>query len=716
MIDGLVNYLRTAVFFVDEIIYNLIANVYELIIYLANVNLFDDPVITELMNRVYVLLGIFMLFKVSFSIIQYIVDPNAFSDKSKGFGKLVTNALVTVILLVSIPSIFSFAFELQGIILESNVIGTLILGGTPGEYKNVQDDISSKARDIQFTMYGAFYTLNTGSAEEINSAQFKGNREEYQKTYPSRIPACAPNLEVDGVVNGPTSNVFGSKDMAKSVACLNALDEEMQKEGAVQSNKVTLNDIFKRLEVNSNDGSKTIIDTRNFHAFDSMLWWKKNAGPEYTINYTPIISTIAGGYLLFLLITFCIDIALRAIKLCFLQMIAPLAVVSYIDPKESMSNSKLHNWIKDALKTYASLFLRLAVIFLALRLVQMITSMVMGGINYYGDITEAPGITNMFVYIFLIIGVFMFAKQVPQMIENIFGFKLSGDLRLNPMKAYKESGLGTAVGLGGAAIGGAVLGGIGNTAANMAKNRELRKKLSDEEYKKQKIGLGGMFGSAIGGVGAGMFRSGSKGLKSQNPFTAVAEGVTEGSQRRRARQAGYGIIQNARDSWTDIAGIPGATGTTSEIKGKIKELTQRKENAQRDEATAADLMRHIIAQDTNKSASFMQAFSEDSDGKLRYSGYDEFFRQQMAQYGEQGQAAIEMFNEAMANQDPMLRQREIDALASQFDGLITSTDYNNLASARTAREEADKRGKDLEKEIKTLQETTEYKKGQKSKK
>lgn len=711
MIDGLVNYLRTAVFFIDEIIYNLIASVYELIIYLSNVNLFDNDVIGELMNRVYVLLGIFMLFKVSFSIIQYIVDPNAFSDKSKGFGKLVTNALVTVVLLVSIPSIFSYAIELQNIILGSNVIGNLILGGSSSDYGSIKDDINDRAKDIQYTMYGAFYTLNTGDAKEINN--FEGGIEGYKKAYPSRIPECAPNLEIEGHTNGPTSNVFGSKDMAKSRPCLEALDTEMQKEGAVTTNKVTLNDIFKRA---NKDGSE-IYDTRNFHAFDSMLWWKKDAGPEYTINYTPLISTLAGGYLLFLLITFCVDIALRAIKLCFLRMVAPIAVVSYIDPKESMSNSKLHNWIKESLKTYFSLFLRLAVIFLALRLIQMITNMVMGGIQYYDGITDVPGITNMFIYVFLILGVFMFAKQVPQMIENIFGIKMSGDLKVNPVKAYKENGLGAAVGLGGAAIGGAVLGGIGNTAANMARNRDLKQKLSPEEYKKQKMSLGNMFGSAVGGAGAGMFRSGAKGFKSQNPISAVAEGVTAGSQRRRARQAGYGFVQNAKDSWTDIAGIPGATGTTSEIKGKIKELSQRKENAQRDEATASDLMRHIIAQDANKSASFMEAFREDNNGNLQYSGYNEFFRAQMAQYGQQGQQAINDLDNRIAKiQDPMQQRREIDSLASQFDGLITNTDYNNLESARAAREAADKRGKDLEKEIKTLQETTEYRKGQKPKK
>ncbi len=123
------NLLRTVMFFVDNIVYGLITVIYKLFIYLSEINLFsfdDSTPLGALIGRIYVLLGIFMLFKVSFSLIQYIIDPNLFSDKSKGFGKLVTNALVTMVLLVSVPYIFTYAMEIQSKIVQSNVIGTLI--------------------------------------------------------------------------------------------------------------------------------------------------------------------------------------------------------------------------------------------------------------------------------------------------------------------------------------------------------------------------------------------------------------------------------------------------------------------------------------------------------------------------------------------------------------------------------------------------------------
>ena len=59
---------------------------------MANLDLVShNSVMHDLVGRIYLLLGIFMLFKVAFSMIQYLIDPNSFSDSAKGFGKLVTN-------------------------------------------------------------------------------------------------------------------------------------------------------------------------------------------------------------------------------------------------------------------------------------------------------------------------------------------------------------------------------------------------------------------------------------------------------------------------------------------------------------------------------------------------------------------------------------------------------------------------------------------------
>lgn len=589
--DSLVNYLRTAVFFIDEIIYNLIAKVYELIIYLANVDIFsDNPVVQELMNRIYVLLGIFMLFKVSFSIVKYVIDPNSFSDQSKGFGKLVTNVVVALILLVSVPSIFSFAFELQNKILSSNVIGNLILGSQTEEFNSLSsaNDIRKMATDVQFTMFGAFFTINTDAST-------------------SGIPECKPNENG----NGSTTNVLGSKDMAKSESCLKAFNAEMQKEGPIASRNITLTDFFKY-----EDDSGTIHDERNFHSLDSMLWWKKDGGAEYTINYTPIISTLAGGYLLLLLITFCIDIAVRAIKLCFLEMIAPIAVISYIDPEESIGKGKLHNWIKESLTTFGSLFLRLAVIFLALRLVQMITSEIMAsgsGQIYYGGL-EANPTMNIFVYVFLIIGVFMFAKKVPQMIESIFGFKGAGDLQLNPFKGTGGALLAAGGAFAGAGLSNAIaLGAQGANIVNETRKAEngqridtFRRTLSGvnkdnwnnmsaaQKHKATllgtKHGIGGFFGIGGGAVSAAARAAGkgeTKGLSSVRENISGAVGGSRQARIDRDSRQQQSVGTRASSAVTSFAGIKNQYGGYGELDKSAKDLRERIQEADEYQRKAA---------------------------------------------------------------------------------------------------------------------------------
>lgn len=460
--DIVSNVIRTLGFALDSVIYGLIPIVYKLFIYLSEIDLFsmgDESPLSALIQRVYVLLGIFMLFKVAFSLLQYLIDPNSFSDKSKGFGKLVTNAIVTIVLLVSVPFIFQTAMDLQNKIVTSNAIGTLILGDSAGKMVSSDDDkvtgistdtINEMATDVQFLMYGAFFSIN-----------------------PEAIPACK-----NSPVFGTVSMALNYNDDENNKGCLQVLQEQFDSDS---------NDM-KAAGVGLNDFFKTDNGTRNFNSFDKLLWWKIDG--KYAINYLPFVSAIAGLYVVFLLVSFSIDIAVRAIKLCFLEMIAPIAIVSYIDPKESISNSKLRNWVKECATTYFSLFLRLATIFLVMVLISAIASGVLaenGAISSQINDNEY----NIWIYLFLIIGAFMFAKKVPQMIEGIFGIKMAGDLSLNPFKSIKENAIGNPLVSG--AIGGAI--GAGATALGaFGTSRNLGR------------GVGRSLLSAAGGLGSGMVR------------------------------------------------------------------------------------------------------------------------------------------------------------------------------------------------------------------
>ena len=123
----LTDIFRWLFFQIDNIVYGLISILYELLMYLANLDLFgissmytgsgfvldDNNLIFKFASRIYVFLGVIMLFQIAFAILQYMVNPDAFSDKGKGFGKLVTNCLVSLVLVVTVPFIFVFAYFIQ---------------------------------------------------------------------------------------------------------------------------------------------------------------------------------------------------------------------------------------------------------------------------------------------------------------------------------------------------------------------------------------------------------------------------------------------------------------------------------------------------------------------------------------------------------------------------------------------------------------------------
>lgn len=510
------NALRTIAFFFDNIVYSLIPMIYKLFIYLSDIDIFgnSDP-IQQVVSNVYVLLGIFMLFKVSFSLLQYIVDPSAFSDSSKGFGKLITNVMVALVLLITVPYIFDGAMKLQSIILQSNVIGELILGESmssendDGSKTIDMDKVNEMAKDVQFMMYGAFYSLNLDSVNIVGDDQ---------------------NQDAIFYECKDSNGVFGSVSMATE-PCLQALEDELGGYDYADSNGVTLASFFKYKE---NETDTVIQDNRDFGAFTHLLWWKVDG--DYVIKYLPFISAIAGIYVVFLLVSFSVDLALRAIKLCFLQMIAPIAIVSYIDPAESIKESKLNKWAHESFNTYVSLFIRLATMFFVILLISVLADTVLAGGEVIPDYVEKS--YNMWIYLFLIIGAFMFAKQVPNIIDSIFGIKGSGDLHLNPFKNE-----------GAAMITGGVVGaGVGGIASSIA-SAKTASITGDNRFS---AGLSGFAKGTLGGVIKGKKWDG-KGFSS---LISTPLGVSGDIARYQAAKHGTKFGDRAGAMFNEAIGAP----------------------------------------------------------------------------------------------------------------------------------------------------------------
>ena len=98
---------------IDSLFFGLVRDCFKLILYIADVEIFNEGVIEDFSSRVYMILAVLMFFKIAISTIQYLVDPEKLSDSSSGVGAIVKNSAIAILLLVVVPEIFKFARTAQ---------------------------------------------------------------------------------------------------------------------------------------------------------------------------------------------------------------------------------------------------------------------------------------------------------------------------------------------------------------------------------------------------------------------------------------------------------------------------------------------------------------------------------------------------------------------------------------------------------------------------
>lgn len=301
-----IDLLRTIFIFLDGIIYPLIGTVYDLLMSIANTNIFTEDIIDLFAEKVYALLGIFMLFKVSFSILTYIVNPDQFSDKSKGFSKMISNIVITLILLVITPWIFRQAMDIQRIVLKDNIIGKVFTSST---LSDVEFDMAGDT--MAYETLRAFYYLNTE----------------------------------DDDTNSCNDLVLG-----------NVISDESIKSQCATYMGTSLETFTKYQDIFTISQSSKNVE----YYLNQDLAKQLNSKGHYVMNYIPLVSTVAGAFIFWILLLFCLDVAVRSIKLGFLRMVAPVPIISRIDPKKGQDT--FNKWVKACTSTYLDLFIRLLAI------------------------------------------------------------------------------------------------------------------------------------------------------------------------------------------------------------------------------------------------------------------------------------------------------------------------------------------------------------------
>ena len=416
---------------IDTVIYKLIGWTLEGILNLSD--LFANPTfVNTIYRRIYVVLAIFMVFKLTFSFIQYIINPEAMTDKEKGVGKLISRTIIMLVLIIFVPILF---FE------EITVSG------------------SNKGTLLNVLQRGVLKTL--------------------------------PQI-VLGVNSTEINKNTGSDGEAIALMMLGSLYYKQDCETKNSTCEVGLN---------------AAIDS--FDTFESSILLKNNNNGTYDYSYLWPLTTVAGIVLVVILLGIAVDVAVRVFKIMILQMIAPIPIMSYIDPKASKDGA-FSSWLKMYISTYLDVFIKVGTVYLLMLLIgNLFTD---NGI-FGSQIKQHTGFTTKnFLVIFLIIGLFKFAKDAPKFIKDAMGIKDSGGGGIfGGLKA-----LGAATGAIAGGVAGVAAGGIGGAMSGFAGARANGRGLPASILS----GAAGLVGGGVSGSVRGLSQ-GAKGAAKGNPLKGI---------------------------------------------------------------------------------------------------------------------------------------------------------------------------------------------------
>lgn len=406
----------------DRAAYWLLGIMYEILFNVASADIFANETVQKFYGRVQMIIGVFMIFKLAVSIIQGIINPDTFTDKKSGMSSIIGRIVFALIMLtvltpINIPGartdyeinlnnnglLFGTLYELQDRILENNTLGRLILGTNDGTSSGntattQQEKLKKSANMFTSTILKGFVRINlkdTGT-DETN-----------------------PDDRVCSYIDQDVLDAYASLEASPNqiLSLVNASCEG-QNEGFFEK----MAGFFKRLF----------------------------SGDRYVFAYIPIISTIVAAVFVYILLGEIITIAIRSIKLAVLRLLAPIPIISYIDPK-SEKDGAFSAWVKALTSTYLELFLHLAVIYFVIFLIQ---DMIVNGLV----INTGTGIIGVISAIFIWIGLFFFVKQAPKFIKDILGVKgSSSNIGLAGLLG------GTAMAVGGGGMKGFALGALQGT-------------------------------------------------------------------------------------------------------------------------------------------------------------------------------------------------------------------------------------------------------------
>lgn len=393
IIGPIIQLIDTLFIYINSLVYDFISFVYQIFLALAGAQIFTSEQYQEIANRIYVIIGVVSLFLISYALLKAIVDPDGTAKSEYSVKKIIPNVLKVVFFIGITPVVFSMAYKLQNIIVTTDIIPKIIYDQNYGSSSNNSGGgtYDAEGREFANSIYTAFmYSKNGYTDEEIE------------------INAC----------HFPAPNCNGIEDSIEKLSDQWNPDDIETYTFAIAKKEV--NEGKKNFQVYANFGSK-------MH------------GEKKSIEYNPIFQLIAGVITIYILLNFCIDLGVRAVKLGYYQLIAPVPILTILAPGQS---KVFNNWLKSTVTTFIDVFFRIAVFFLGLLAIKYLPKV--GDSVWANSSFATDTAVQNFARVFLIIGILIFIKQAPKLLSDLFGIQGGG------FKLGIKDKLGEMVGIGGA--------------------------------------------------------------------------------------------------------------------------------------------------------------------------------------------------------------------------------------------------------------------------
>lgn len=414
---------RTLMFILCDGVYRLIYLTFYIFEKLGSARIIEDT--QGIVNRISLIIGLFMVFRVTFAFVQYIVDPDAMLDKKKGAANIIKKIIISIVLLGSTSTLFNLAFKAQDLIIDNQIIGKIIFNSSSSNgydsdsLYSTPENSSTFGGRLSAEVFSAFYRLNP-------EASPKDSDQEDCKTWLTNDDGNSGYSKLKEKIAQNKGALSGYKNSPAAI-CLNEQDSS----------------------------DKYIVD------FD--------AG-----GFLALAFGIAVLYTIFI---FTIQVGVRVIQLAYLQIIAPIPIIMYITPK---GDEQLKKWGQQCSTTFLDFFMRCTIIYFAILVIQNIWETGFIGKLLSAGTESSNGWETMYVGVIMIIAVLTFAKKVPNLIKEIFpslggaaGFDYGLSFKkqvVEPLKAGYNSPLGWGLKLGKAGAV-AAIGAIDRKKYNLPKPR-----------------------------------------------------------------------------------------------------------------------------------------------------------------------------------------------------------------------------------------------------